>query len=167
MNNPEFKRKRYQTDIKSAQGAMAIALVLTLIYIIRAIFSGNLHFYFSLYTVEFFMKFSDFYPELKGTFPKIAAAAVIIAFIGFAVIFTVLSQKKTVFLYGCLALYTFDTVFMLAGKLSGFFSPLAQDDFIDIIVHAFILTFLIIGVIGHTKLKKLNSIQADDPSNKD
>ncbi len=162
MNNSEFQIKRHQTDIKTAQGAMAISLVLTLIYILKAIASGNTNFYFSLYTVEFFMKYSAFFPEFRGTFPKAAAAAVIAAFMILAIVFTVLSQKKPVVLFGCLALYSFDTVFMLIGKLSGFFSPLAQDDFIDIIVHAFILTFLIIGVIGFKKLGASGNIQSEN-----
>lgn len=148
----EFQIKRYQTDIKSAQGAMAMSLVLTLIYIIKAFFSGNLHFYFSLYTVEFFLKYSAFFPEFRGEFPKAAAVAVILVFFILAIVLTVLSQKKPVFLFGCLAIYGFDTVFMLIGKLSGFFSPVCQTEFIDVIVHAFILAFLIMGVIGYKKL---------------
>lgn len=153
MNNSEFRLKRIQTDIKSAQGSMAMALLLTLIYIVRAVISKNLNFYFSLYTAEFLIKFSDFAPGCRGSLPKPAAAVLIAVFIVAALIFTVLSQKKPAFLYGCLALYGFDTVFMLLGKLTGFFSPFVQEDFIDIVVHAFILTFLIIGVIGYKKLK--------------
>lgn len=152
MSNGEFRKKRLQTDIKSAQGAMAMAMVLTLIYIVRAVFTGNLNFYFSFYTVEFFLKISDFFPGFSGGFPKIASVAVISVFLIFSVIFTVLSQKKPVFLCGCLALYGFDSIFMLIGKLSGFFAPLAQTDFIDIIVHVFILAFLVLGVIGCKKL---------------
>ena len=154
MDKNEFTLKRIQTDIKSAQGAMAMSLILTLIYIIKAIFSKNLNFYFSFYTVEFLLKDSEFFPEFKGALPKAAVVVGILAFMGIAIAFTALSQKKPGFLYGCLALYGFDTVFMLGGKLSGFFSPLAQEDFIDIIVHAFILTFLIIGVVALVKQKR-------------
>ena len=50
MDKNEFTLKRIQTDIKSAQGAMAMSLILTLIYIIKAIFSKNLNFYFSFFT---------------------------------------------------------------------------------------------------------------------
>ena len=154
MDKNEFTLKRIQTDIKSAQGAMAMSLILTLIYIIKAIFSKNLNFYFSFYTVEFLLKDSGFFPEFKGALPKAAVVVGILAFMGLAIAFTALSPKKPGFLYGCLALYGFDTVFMLSGKLSGFFSPLAQEDFIDIIVHAFILTFLIIGVAALVKQKR-------------
>ena len=154
MDKNEFTLKRIQTDIKSAQGAMAMSLILTLIYIIKAIISKNLNFYFSFYTVEFLLKYSGFFPEFRGALPKAAAAAAIVVFMGILIVFTALSPKKTGFLYGCLALYGFDTVFMLGGKLSGFFSPLAQEDFIDIIVHAFILTFLIIGVVALVKQKR-------------
>lgn len=150
----EFKLKRIQTDIKSAQGAMAMSLVLTLIYIVRALIARNLDFYFSLYTVEFLIKASDFAPGFKGSLPGAAAAAFIVVFIAAATVFTVFAQKKPVFLYGCLAVYGFDTVFMLIGKLSGYFSPFVQEDLIDIIVHGFILAFLIIGVIGYEKMKK-------------
>lgn len=162
MDKNEHKIRRLQTDIKSAQGGMAMAMLLTLIYMIRAFISGNLNFYFSFYTVEFFMKYSDFFSEFKGTFPFAASAAVIVVFMILAIIFTVLSQKKPAFLFVCLALYGFDTVFMLVGKLSGFFSPLAQEDFIDIIVHGFILTFLVIGVIGYKKYRALGDIQTQD-----
>lgn len=153
----EFKLKRVQTDIKSAQGAMAMSLALTLIYIVRALIARNLDFYFSLYTVEFLIKASEFAPGFKGSLPGAAAIAVMVAFIAAAAVFTVLAQKKPVFLYGCLAVYGFDTIFMLIGKLSGYFSPFEQTELIDVIVHAFILVFLIIGVIAQEKLKKFDA----------
>lgn len=153
----EFKLKRIQTDIKSAQGAMAMSLALTLIYIVRALIARNLDFYFSLYTVEFLIKASDFAPGFKGSLPGAAAIAVMVAFIAAAAVFTVLAQKKPVFLYGCLAVYGFDTIFMLIGKFSGYFSPFEQTELIDVIVHGFILVFLIIGVIAQEKLKKFDA----------
>lgn len=153
----EFKRKRLQTDMKSANGAMAIALVLTVVYIVRALIAKNLNFYFSLYTVEFLIKSSDFAPGFRGSLPGAAAAAIIVAFIAVSAVFTVLSQKKPVFLYGCLAVYGFDSVFMLAGKFSGYFSPVVAEDYIDIIVHAFILAFLIMGTVSYHKMKKIES----------
>lgn len=153
----EFKLKRIQTDIKSAQGAMAMSLALTLIYIVRALIARNLDFYFSLYTVEFLIKASEFAPGFKGSLPGAAAIAVMVAFIAAAAVFTVLAQKKPVFLYGCLAVYGFDTIFMLIGKLSGYFSPFEQTELIDVIVHGFILVFLIIGVIAQEKLKKFDA----------
>lgn len=153
----EFKLKRIQTDIKSAQGAMAMSLALTLIYIVRALIARNLDFYFSLYTVEFLIKASEFAPGFKGSLPGAAAIAVMVAFIAAAAVFTVLAQKKPVFLYGCLAVYGFDTIFMLIGKFSGYFSPFEQTELIDVIVHGFILVFLIIGVIAQEKLKKFDA----------
>lgn len=153
----EFKLKRFQTDIKSAQGAMAMSLVLTIIYIVRALITKNLNFYFSLYTVEFLIKSSDFAPGFRGSLPGAAAAAGIVAFIAVSVVFTVLSQKNPVFLYSCLAVYGFDSLFMLAGKFSGYFSPVVAEDYIDIIVHAFILVFLIIGTVSYQKMKKTES----------
>ena len=153
----EFKLKRIQTDIKSAQGAMAMSLALTLIYIVRALIARNLDFYFSLYTVEFLIKASEFAPGFKGSLPGAAAIAVMVAFIAAAAVFTVLAQKKPVFLYGCLAVYGFDTIFMLIGKFSGYFSPFEQTELIDVIIHSFILVFLIIGVIAQEKLKKFDA----------
>lgn len=153
----EFKLKRIQTDIKSAQGAMAMSLALTLIYIVRALIARNLDFYFSLYTVEFLIKASEFAPGFKGSLPGAAAIAVMVAFIAAAAVFTVLAQKKPVFLYGCLAVYGFDTIFMLIGKFSGYFSPFEQTELIDVIVHGFILVFLIIGVIAQEKQKKFDA----------
>ncbi|MGN1194962.1 MAG: hypothetical protein ACI4SB_05725 [Acutalibacteraceae bacterium] len=150
----EFKLKRLQTDIKSATGAMGISLVLTAIYIVRALIAKNLNFYFCLYTVEFIIKSSDFSPEFKGSLPCAATAAIIVVFIAVTAVFTVLAQKKPVFLYGCLAVYGFDSVFMLIGKFSGYLSPIASEDFIDIIVHAFILAFIIMGTVSYNKLKK-------------
>lgn len=151
------KIKRLQTDMKSAQGAMAMALVLTLIYIIRTAVMQDFNFYFSMYTVEFLIKFSDFSPAMRGSLPEAAAAVAIAVIIIALLTLTVLSQKKPQFLYGCLAFYVFDTVFLLCGKISGFFAPLSQSDFIDIIMHAFILVFLVAGVIGYEKLKKLDA----------
>ena len=166
MDN-EFRIKRLQTDIKSAQGLMAMALVLSVIYIVRALIAKNLNFYFSLYTVEFLIKSSEYAPEYKGALPAAAAASIIAVFLALGAVLTVIAQKKPVLLYGCLAFYGFDTVFMLIGKLSGYFSPLAQEDFIDITVHAFILTFLIMGVIGYEKLKKTDVNQVQDKETKE
>lgn len=155
MNNSEIEKK-YRTYIKSAQGAMGMALVLTLIYIIKAVISGNLNFWFCTYVVEFLIKSTSFFQPYNGTFSQPLAIVLIVLYILLLAVTVVLSQKNGKWLYACLALYGADTLFMLWGNFSNHFAAFTQGQWIDIIFHGFILVFIIVGITGCKGLKKMN-----------
>lgn len=155
--NSEHLEKRYKTDIKSAQGVVAMATVLTVIYIIRRLFTGRFDFYFCTAVTEFLLKAAQFSPEYRGALPNAAAIAGIVVYIGLFIVAVILSQKKAKLLWFSLALYTFDTVFLLAVDLSGYFGSFAAEYLIDIIFHLFILVFLAVGIHANKKLEKLKN----------
>lgn len=155
MNSSEIEKK-YRTYIKSAQGAMAMALVLSLIYIVRAVISGNLNFWFCTYVVEFLVKSAGFFAPYEASLSQPISIVLMAMFIAVLAAAVVLSQKNGKWLYACLVLYGADTVFLLWGDFSNHFAPFAQDQWIDIITHAFILLFIIVGIIGCKGLKKMD-----------
>lgn len=154
MNNEQLE-KRFRTDIKSAQGVIAMATVLSLIYIVRFLFAKNFDFYFCTAVTEFFLKAAQFSPDFNGSIPNAVSIGLIVFYLAacFAVVF--LTQKKPERLWLALSIYSFDTVFMLWVKLSGFFGAFQSSDFIDIIFHLFVLAFLVVGIVGNKKLEKL------------
>ncbi|MCM1544968.1 MAG: hypothetical protein NC110_06675 [Ruminococcus sp.] len=155
MNSSEIEKK-YRTYIKSAQGAMAMALVLTLVYIVRAVISGNLNFWFSAYVVEFLIKSAGFFPPYEAAISQPIAIVLMAMFIAVLAVAVVLSQKNGKWLYACLVLYGIDTVFLLWGDFSNHFAPFVQEQWIDIIVHAFILLFTVVGIVGCKGLAKMD-----------
>lgn len=155
--NSEHLEKRYKTDIKSAQGVVAMTTMLTVIYIIRRLFTGRFDFYFCTAVTEFLLKAAQFSPEYRGALPNAAAIAGIVVYIGLFIAAVILSQKKVKLLWFSLALYTFDTVFLLAVDLSGYFGSFAPEYLIDIIFHLFILVFLVVGIHSDKKLEKLKN----------
>lgn len=155
MNNSELEKK-CRTYIKSAQGSITLTLILSLIYIVRAFISGNLNFWFSTYVVEFLVKSSDFCTQYAGSLSKPLAAVLIVAFIALLACATALSQKKGEWLFVCLVIYGLDTALLLWGDFSNHFEPFTQDKWIDIVVHAFVLVFIIVGIVGFRGLRKMN-----------
>ena len=74
--------KRYRTDIKSAQGVAAMALVLSLVYIIRWLITKEFDFYFCTSVTEFLLKAASFSENFRGSIPAVAAIAGTAVYIG-------------------------------------------------------------------------------------
>lgn len=155
MKNSE-KEKYYKSYIKSAQSTVALAALLNLVYVIRAVFAKNLDFWFSLYSTQFAIKASQFVPSLAGNISKIACAAIILAGTLVLIIPDSISLKKPQWLWGCFAVYALDTVLMAWGFATNHFDDFSQGSVIDIIFHVFILLFILVGIISNNKLKKLS-----------
>ncbi|MGN1419704.1 MAG: hypothetical protein ACI4W6_10275 [Acutalibacteraceae bacterium] len=156
MNSSDAE-KRYKTYIKSAQGTIGMILVMNLIYILKALISKNLNFWFSLYLTEFMIKSSNFVDGYNGSVPKIVSVIVIVLSIAVLAVLTGLSQKNPKLLYACLVFYALDTVFLLVGNIMNIFGDFCESSFIDIIIHAFVVAFIINGIYGVQKLEKLKS----------
>lgn len=156
MNSSDAE-KRYKTYIKSAQGTIGMILVLDLIYILKALISKNLNFWFSFYSTQYMIKASSFVDGYNGNIPKAVSVVVIILTIAVFAVLTGLSQKNPKLLYACLVLYALDTVFLLVGDAINIFGDFCESCFIDIIIHAFVVAFIINGIYGAHKLEKLKS----------
>lgn len=154
MNSEQLK-KRYKTDIKSAQGIIAMATVLTIIYVVRWLFTKEFDFYFCTSFTEFLLKAAQFSPQCRGSLPNAVAIAGAVCYVVIYVVAVILAQKKPQTLWLSLALYVFDTVFLLAIDITGYFGAFTAEYFIDIIFHLFILLFLCVGIYANKKIKKL------------
>ena len=134
--------------------------VITLIYIVRWLYTKEFDFYFCTAFTEFLLKAAEFSPEYRTALPNAAAIAGIVCYIAVYVASVILAQKKAQMLWLSLSLYAFDTVFLLVVDLTGYFGGFTSEYFIDIIFHAFILLFLIVGIIANKKLKKLQELKS-------
>ncbi|MCI7333598.1 MAG: hypothetical protein MSH34_01590 [Oscillospiraceae bacterium] len=158
--NSEQLEKRYKTDIKSAQGVIAMVTVITLIYIVRWLYTREFDFYFCTAFTEFLLKAAEFSPEYRGAVPNAAAIAGIVCYLAVYAASVILAQKKPQMLWFPLSLYVFDTVFLLVIDLTGYFGKFTSEYFIDIIFHVFILLFLIVGMVANKKLKELKELKS-------
>lgn len=132
--------KKHGTNIKSAVSGFGLAGVLGLIYIIRYFISGNFNFYFSLTFTELMLRLYD-----KGSLPLVAAIALIVVFVALYIAVVLLCSKKPEKLRLALGLYLADSLcligtFLLHGQ------NIQSDFFIDVIVHLFVILFLVVGM---------------------
>ena len=146
--------KRYRTDIKSAQGVGAMALVLTIVYIIRWLFTKEFDFYFCTAVTEFLLKAAEFSKDYSGSIPTAVAIAGVLAYIGLYIVSVLLAQKDPTKLWLSLLLYSIDTVFLIGIDISGFFGSFVKENVIDLVFHAFLLVFMVVGVLSAKKLQK-------------
>ena len=144
--------KKYQTNMKSAQGTVILAVILNLIYIVKAIISKNLSFWFGTYVTQYMLKSSGFFAGYEDGFPKIAAILIILAEALLLLFPAALSERNGKFLYICFGVYVFDTIFMVFGNVLNIFGDFNEGSFIDIIFHVFVLIFIIGGIYSYRKL---------------
>ncbi len=146
--------KRYRTDIKSAQGVIAMATVLGIIYVIIGFITKSWDFYFGISAVKLLViKGADAQSTERtaAMWLCFAGAAVCIAFYIAAVLLARRNSKK---LWFGLVLYSIDTVFLAVIDAVGYFGSFKKEDVIDLIFHAFIMVFLAVGVSSVKKLEK-------------
>lgn len=169
MQQQSNREKKLLTNIKSAQGSFALAQIMTVIYVVKTLISKNFNFWFSNYITELAMKsasftksfegsFSEmFETNFKGTLPTAAAIAIILVYTAVLLGIAFSAQKKPKLLYAELVLYGFDSLCLVAGRIFGFPSELAGEGLIDVIFHAFIILFIIVGIVSQKKLNKEQS----------
>lgn len=146
--------KRYRTDIKSAQGVIAMAAVLGIIYVIVGFITKSWDFYFGISVVKLLVIKSLELQKPEQTAAMwlcFAGAAVCIAFYIAAIL---LARKKPKRLWLGLVLYGIDTVLLVLLDAIGYFGSFKKEDVIDLIFHAFIMIFLVVGVSSVKKLEK-------------
>ena len=146
--------KRYRTDIKSAQGVAAMALVLTLVYVIRWLFSKEFDFYFCTSVTEFLLKAASFSESYRGSIPSAVAIGGAAVYVGLYIVGVLLAQKDPKKLWFSFVLYSIDSLVLIVTDISGYFGPFAKENVIDLVFHAFLLVFLVVGVSSVKKLQK-------------
>lgn len=160
ISTRQDKIKKLQTNIKSAQSIFALSGILTLIYMVRYFITGNFNFYFSAYITEFALKAAD--ENFASTItlsPGISYAIIgifVLLFIGCCVIAT----KPQKGLWFCLIFYVLDFATLITGTALSVFGPFREEVIIDIIIHVFVILFLIVGVRSAKKLPEVEKEEA-------
>ncbi len=140
--------KKHETNIKSASTAILLSGILGLIYVVRYILSGNFNFYFSLSFTDMILRLSENKDSI--ILPSVISIVYILAYASIAVF----SNKHTKLLYVGLGIYIFDFLCLIYSFVCVFPKPVDSAHFIDVVVHLFVITFLIVGIISQNKIKK-------------
>ena len=162
----EKQIKQHQTNIKSAVGAFGMALIMTLVYCVKAFLGKNFHFYFSNYVPEMLLKSASFTSNYAGDFseaflaswrgalPTVWFCVCFAAFAALCVAFLLIAGKHPPFIWALFALHLCDTVLLLVGRLQGIPDGMTETVWIDVIFHVLVLLFLLVGGISGVKLPK-------------
>ncbi len=140
--------QKHETNIKSASTVILLTGILGLIYVVRFLLSGNFNFFFSLSFTDILLKAG----HEKGSIiiPAVISVIYVLGYTSLAV----LLNKSTKLLYLGLGIYIFDficlavSIFILTPK------PVDSAVFIDVIVHALVSVFLVVGIISAKKIKE-------------
>lgn len=134
----EEKKLKLETNIKSAMTGYFLSGVLGIIYIVRFIITKNFDFYFSLAFNEFFLRRA----HNEGSY--VFAYVLIAAYMAVYFIVALIAGKNSKRLSVALGMYVFDCVFLI--PLFIMQGEIRPEMFIDVIVHAFVIIFLVVGV---------------------
>ena len=149
------KIKKMQTNIKSAQSIFVLSGILALIYVVRYFVTGNFNFYFSSYITEFALKAADENIASAVTLSNGASYALLAVYAVLFLLCCVLCLKSKIGLWACLTLHLTDYAALLMGTSLSVFGSFREEIFIDIIVHFFVLLFIVVGIYSTYKLPKL------------
>jgi len=158
--------KKHQTNIKSAVGAYAMALIMTLVYFVKALLGKNFFFYFSNFLPELLLKravftadyagaFSDAFAQTgRGTLPTVWFFVCFAVYAVVCVALMLIAGKHPPFIWALFAFQLCDTAGMLIGRLREIPDVMAETLWIDVIFHCLVLLFLLVGGISAMKLPK-------------
>ena len=140
--------KKHETNIKSATSGFSLAGILGIIYVVRYFISGNLNFYFSLAFAEAMLRLCQ--TEILTTLSALALIAVFFILYIFVIVLIAKDSSRLklglgLYLFACLCL-------VVTGLLRG--DSFAPDFFIDVIVHAFVVIFIAVGIRSVKAMKK-------------
>lgn len=158
--------KQHQTNIKSAVGAYGMALIMTFVYLLKALLGRNFHFYFSNFLPEILLKsasfttsfdgtFSDlFLQKLQGSVPVVWFCLLFAVYAAVCVALLLIAGKHPPFIWALFAFQLLDTACLLVGRMSGIPGGMTQTVWIDVIFHCLVLLFLLVGGISGVRLPK-------------
>ncbi len=139
-------QKKLQTDVKSAQTVFTLAIVLGIIYVVRYFFTRNFDSFFSLSFTDTLLNLSN-----DGKIPFVAAIVLVCLYIGVYIVLSVLSLRNSKYFTACLGIYIFDFACLLLQILVIYKSSFSTDSLIDVILHLFVVTFLVVGIRSYKK----------------
>ena len=151
------KIKKMQTNIKSAQSTFALFGIMALIYVVRYFVTGNFNFYFSSYITEFALKAADSDVFSTVILSSGSSYAILAVYAVLFILCCVLSLKTKFGLWACLILHLTDYAALIIGTALSVFGPFREEVLIDVIVHFFVLLFILVGIYATYKLPKLEA----------
>ena len=162
----EKQIKQHQTNIKSGVGAYGMALIMTLVYVIKALLGKNFHFYFSNFVPEVLLKSAAFtsgyeadcsdafLASWRGALPTVWFCVFFALYAAACVALLLIAGKHPPFIWVLFAFHLCDTVLLLVGRWQGIPQGPTETMWIDVIFHVLVLLFLLVGGISGVKLPK-------------
>lgn len=159
------ERQRLEQNYKICRSNLILVVVFTLINVALIAFDANLYFLFSAFLPFFITDLgkllsgrypADFYvgdyegvDVMNDTFFYIMVAVALVFILAYFLCWLLSGKRRVAWIIVALVLFAVDTVCMML--LGGF----SLDSIVDILFHAWVLYYLIIGVVAHFKLNKL------------
>lgn len=143
----EDKRKKHETNIKSAVSGYGLAGLLGLVYVIRYFIKGNFDFYFSLSFTELLLRLAD--GEKIPTALSYALMGLFGAVYIIALIFMSKDASKLKLGFG---IYLFDCMCLI--PLAMVMGGIQPEFFIDVTVHLFVVVFVSAGLHSFRQLQQ-------------
>ena len=162
---PVAPRALYQQKFASARYNLLLVIGMTLINILMLFLGGSSYFLFSatipyslavfggLYTgklpEEYYTDMPSDFEFLPGSFFAVMLGIAIVILVVYLCCFLFSKKNKTVWMIIAAGMFVLDTLYML------YLYGIALDSLVDILLHAWVLYYLISGVVYGLKLKKL------------
>ena len=158
--------KKHQTNIKSAVGAFGMTLIMTLVYLVKALLWHNFHFYFCNFVPEVLLKSASFTSAWSGDFSAVFTQqwqgklslgwflGLFAVYAAVCVALVVLAGKHPPLIWAIFVLHLCDTVCLLLGRWQGIPNTMEETMLIDLIFHVLVLLFLLVGGISAVVLPK-------------
>ena len=162
---PVAPRALYQQKFASARYNLLLVIGMTVINILMLLLGGSSYFLFSatipyslavfggLYTgklpEEYYTDMPADFEFLPGSFFAVMLGIAIVILVVYLCCFLFSKKFKTGWMIAAAAMFVLDTLYML------YLYGIALDSLVDILLHAWVLYYLISGVVYGLKLKKL------------
>lgn len=176
-NERSSEVKRLQADIKGGQGTFFLAVIVSLIYVVRLLIAKNFNFFFSLFVPELLLKSaaftkdypstfgaqysSDFSAFAQGMIPNAVVWAALALLFGVSIMLSIFARRKHMLVIGELVIYGVDTLLVWVFHLLSEPEVFSLNALIDPIFHLFVLILLIRSTVATVKLKKRGFTEAE------
>ncbi|MBQ3013850.1 MAG: hypothetical protein IJD75_01765 [Clostridia bacterium] len=163
-------RAQLENNYRISRANLLAVVAFTLLNVILALFGGDVYLLFSA-SVPYYLvinamalcgklpaeyyDFENYIYDFWGTEFLFAMTAIAIVIIALFALFWLLSKRNMAFLIASLVLFGLDTVGMFV--LFGF----SSDMILDIVFHAWVIYYLILGIVAGVKLKNLPPEEAE------
>lgn len=139
MMDKNAKELKRETNLKSAVTAYGLAGLLGVFYIVRYFIRGNFDYYFSLSFTELVLRLGD-----SGKLPLYLGYIVAVLYAVLYIAVLLMMNKSPSKIKLGLGIYLFDFICLVPLWLVR--TDVQSDFFIDVIVHLFVIVFLVVGV---------------------